>query len=233
MSHRHFCDVAGHEWECEGTAIRHLAGDTEPTVCMCIRHRSEMEDGRDHSECSIELLACPEHREEQLRRINENRTKLTTEETNASDGWDDFFRPMTPEECVKFDAKHLYMDQVIFVGLKNLNTGFDAPGIHHFSPADFGEVITRCEPLHIIPNGIEVFTTGGGFIEVVFAMDDGSPEENSEWARRLVKKYIEEPGITMSATFHVPDSALATSDPESDMGHLVDSDARDCSPKGK
>jgi hypothetical protein len=25
MTHRHFCDVAGHEWECEGTALRLMA----------------------------------------------------------------------------------------------------------------------------------------------------------------------------------------------------------------
>ena len=206
MSHQHFCDVAGHEWDCEGTAVRELAGDTEPSVCMCIRHRIPMEEG-DHSECSIELLACSEHREEQLRSINENRTKPTG--LNAMDGWDDLFRPMTPDELSKFEAKHRYMDQVVFVGLKNLNTGFDAPGIHHFSPGDFAEVISRCEPLHIIPNGIEVFTSDGGFIEVVFAVDDGSPEEGSEWARRLVQRYKEVPDITMSATFRVPDSLLA------------------------
>lgn len=66
LSHRHFCDVAGHEWECQGTALRPLMGDTEPTPCYCISHQTLMEDG-DHSQCSIELIACPEHREEQLR----------------------------------------------------------------------------------------------------------------------------------------------------------------------
>ena len=224
MAHRHWCDVYGHEWDCEGTALRHLAGDTEPSVCMCIRHRVPMEEG-DHSECSIELVACPEHREEQLRRINENRTKPTAEELNAMDGWDDLFRPMTPEERMKFEAEHRFMDQGIFVGLKNLNTGFDAQGIHHFSPADFGEVINRCEPLHIIPIGIEVFTTDGGFIEVVFALDDGSPEEDSDWARRLVQRYKEFADITMSATFRVPDSLLASSGPTSELGHSLDGDS--------
>jgi hypothetical protein len=61
MSHRHACD-AGHYWNCEGTALRPHMGDTAPSVCMCIRHRVPLEVG-DHSECSIELLACPEHRE--------------------------------------------------------------------------------------------------------------------------------------------------------------------------
>src|ERR1700687_4860622 len=66
MSHRHYCDHAGHFWECEGAALRPLAGDTEPFVCTCIHHQVPMEDG-DHSQCTVELLACPEHRDEQLR----------------------------------------------------------------------------------------------------------------------------------------------------------------------
>jgi hypothetical protein len=35
---------------------------------MCLGHQVPMDDG-DHSECSIELLACPEHLGEQLRKI--------------------------------------------------------------------------------------------------------------------------------------------------------------------
>ncbi len=68
MSHRHFCDHAGHFWDCNGTALRSLAGDTEPSVCTCSDHQVSMEDG-DHSQCTVELLACPEHRDEQLREM--------------------------------------------------------------------------------------------------------------------------------------------------------------------
>ena len=66
MSHQHYCDYAGHEWECTGAALRPLAGDTEPSVCMCAIHQVPLADG-DHNECPIELLACPEHCEQQLR----------------------------------------------------------------------------------------------------------------------------------------------------------------------
>jgi len=61
MSHQHFCDVAGHYWTCEGTALR---GGTEPSVCVCLPCGLPLE-GFDHSGCPdpIELLACPEHRE--------------------------------------------------------------------------------------------------------------------------------------------------------------------------
>jgi hypothetical protein len=68
MSHRHFCDVAGHYWECEGTAQRSFAGGMEPSVCICLEHHVPMEEG-DHSKCPIELLSCPEHRDERLRKM--------------------------------------------------------------------------------------------------------------------------------------------------------------------
>ena len=52
MSHRHFCDVAGHPWQCNSSEC----------ICIC---QKPMELG-DHSHCSIELRACPEHSDEQL-----------------------------------------------------------------------------------------------------------------------------------------------------------------------
>jgi hypothetical protein len=70
MSHRHMCDVAGHPWECDGTAVR--LGHKEPTVCTCHSCRLPLEQG-DHSRCRnlVELVACAEHRDEQLRRRQE------------------------------------------------------------------------------------------------------------------------------------------------------------------
>lgn len=64
--HRHFCEVRGHYWECDGNAARPLTGNAEPTVCICMDHGVSMEEG-DHSQCSVELLACPDHCDEQLR----------------------------------------------------------------------------------------------------------------------------------------------------------------------
>jgi hypothetical protein len=47
MSHRHYCDVEGHNWQCaNGTC-----------ACIC----NELMEGVDHSECPVELRACPEH----------------------------------------------------------------------------------------------------------------------------------------------------------------------------
>jgi hypothetical protein len=74
MSHRHFCDVAGHWWQCNGTALRR--GDTEPSVCLCRGCHLPLANG-DHTRCErrIEVLACPEHREEAWRKVEEARKK--------------------------------------------------------------------------------------------------------------------------------------------------------------
>ena len=66
MSHQHFCDVASHRWDCNGAALR--LGDKEPSVCVCHACRAPLEEG-DHSRCKniMEIVACPEHRNEQLR----------------------------------------------------------------------------------------------------------------------------------------------------------------------
>ena len=70
MSHRHLCRVGDHLWECDGTAFR--LGRREPSVCTCHSCRLPLEQG-DHSRCKnlVEIVACPEHRGEQLRRRQE------------------------------------------------------------------------------------------------------------------------------------------------------------------
>lgn len=72
LSHRHFCDVAGHWWECEGKAPR--LGDKEPSACVCDACHAPLEQG-DHSRWKnrVELVACPEHRDEERRRMEEAR----------------------------------------------------------------------------------------------------------------------------------------------------------------
>jgi hypothetical protein len=74
MSHRHYCDFAGHWFECDGKALR--SGDTRPSACVCLPCGLPLE-GFDHSECHdpVELIACPEHREEERRSIEELRQR--------------------------------------------------------------------------------------------------------------------------------------------------------------
>ncbi len=54
--HRHFCEVYGHDWQC-----------AEDCECIC----GLPMEGYAHSECPVELRACPEHAAEEQRSIAE------------------------------------------------------------------------------------------------------------------------------------------------------------------
>jgi hypothetical protein len=62
--HRHWCELAGHDWDCEGYALRTFSGRTYWTKCVCICGTAMTT--RDHRDCPIELLPCPEHLAESL-----------------------------------------------------------------------------------------------------------------------------------------------------------------------
>jgi hypothetical protein len=104
-----------------------------------------------------------------------------------------------PESQLKFDEGHRFLREVVYAGLKDLNTGFDSPLIGHFAPADFLVVIDRCEPLHIRVLGIEVFASGRDFLEVEISHEDGY-----DWARQLVQRYVGRSEITICATLDLP-----------------------------
>lgn len=57
MSHRHFCDFAGHDWQCS----------SQECECIC----GLPMEGHDHSDCPVELRACGEHSEAQRQSIAE------------------------------------------------------------------------------------------------------------------------------------------------------------------
>jgi hypothetical protein len=111
---------------------------------------------------------------------------------------------------LKFEEDHRFMRESVFTGLANLNTGFDSPLIYHFSPINFRTVIDRCEHWHVGIIGIEVFEVTAAAAELLEV--EISSEDGYEWTRRLVRRYDAMPNVTMSATFHVPDAALKSSD---------------------
>jgi hypothetical protein len=166
-----------------------------------------MEEG-DHSGCSVELLACPEHREAQLSKMGTLGPKDRPGE--PPDQFEQMLAELnTLEAKLKFERKHQYEREVLYAGLANLNTGFDSPLVGHFSPEDFLIVIDRCESLGVEVIGVEVFTTDveppykAGLEDIEI-----SPVPGYDWARRLVSKYMETPAITICATFDVPDALL-------------------------
>jgi hypothetical protein len=113
----------------------------------------------------------------------------------------------TPESKLKSEQERQFKREVLYAGLKDLNTGFDSPLIGHFSPEDFLIVIDRCESLKVRIIGIEVFTTDVeppwkvGLLEVEIA-----PEDDYDWPRRLVREYPGRSDITICGSFDVSDA---------------------------
>jgi hypothetical protein len=65
-SHRHWCEVYGHNYQC-----------LEDCECIC----GLPMNGNDHSDCPVELRPCPEHKAEQERHMaeamsGENQTEM-------------------------------------------------------------------------------------------------------------------------------------------------------------
>jgi hypothetical protein len=142
------------------------------------------------------------------------RRTMTADENMENLEWADWFERMfaewdTPESKLKFEQENQFEREVLYAGLTNLNTGFDSPLVEHFSPEEFLIVIDRCDSLGVEVIGVEVFTTDveppykAGLEEIEI-----SPVPGYDWARRLVRKYMEKSDITVSATFRVPDAVL-------------------------
>jgi hypothetical protein len=90
MSHRHYCDFAGHDWQC-----------SENCECIC----GLPMEGHDHSECPVELRACPEHAAEQQRSIAEAMSQESDPESIQK--WRERLsaRPRCECGCVEADSK--------------------------------------------------------------------------------------------------------------------------------
>ena len=110
MSHRHFCVVGSHGWECEGKALR--SGDREPSVCVCAACGLPLEEG-DHTRCQdpVELVTCPEHRDEVQRRFLEMKARIAARYRRLKAEWDDatgapLVRPAIRKTHENLDSKY-------------------------------------------------------------------------------------------------------------------------------
>ena len=156
MSHRHFCDVGGHWWECSGKALRPNARQTEASVCMCSTHKVPMEEG-DHSACRVELLACPDHRDSDL-------GKGTDDASPSTSSQDSFFEDIfSPESRRKSKCQRRVLKRLVFFDLLHIDL-MPCHGMGDYREADFLKAVDRCELLGFNIHGIDFFTTQGGYL---------------------------------------------------------------------
>jgi len=82
---------------------------------------------------------------------------------------------ITKEETVQITKEDLYNSLI------DLNTGFDAPSIKHFSEKDFRTIMNRCKDNKVKIYGIESFTTDGEFIDCIVQEMYDNDDDNDLW----------------------------------------------------
>lgn len=100
--------------------------------------------------------------------------------------------------------KNDFLVKNIFIGLKNMNDGFDAESIKYFSQSDFRIVLERVEKFGLGIYGIEPWQNGTHYD--VYCYDDYSEKPTDpEWYNTAFEDFIstgEE--LLYSATYYVP-----------------------------
>ncbi len=81
-----------------------------------------------------------------------------------------------------------YLKANVFLGLKNMNDGFDTESIYYFLESDFETVIDRVEKLEIGIMGIEPWLNGE-FYDVKIAEDYGATPTESKWYRKAFDEF--------------------------------------------
>ena len=108
----------------------------------------------------------------------------------------------------KITMKKIYLDTHVFYGLKDQNTGFDAPSIRYFSEADFKTVLDRIEQLGIGIVGIEPWKNGTMY-DVLAAEEFGLKPEDAQWYRKAFELFKRrDKDLLYAATYSVPERLL-------------------------
>ncbi len=101
-----------------------------------------------------------------------------------------------------------YLNEHIFYGLTNLNTGFDALSIKYFSKEDFRIVLERVEKLGLGILGIEPWIDGE-FYDVRTASDLGCEPTDPKWYWKVFEDFAAR-GVELqyAASYCVPAELL-------------------------
>ncbi len=113
-----------------------------------------------------------------------------------------------PRKKMASDLERKYLDKHIFVGLKNLNTGFDSPTIIYFSETDFQIVLERVKQNGLGIYGIEPWKNGE-FFDVTVCEDFGKDPNDSNWYLQAFQDFKDTgESLQYAATYSIPDKLL-------------------------
>ena len=102
------------------------------------------------------------------------------------------------------NIKKQYLQTNIFDGLRNLNDGFDSPGINYFSENDFSTILERVEKFNIGIYGIEPWKNGEFYDVKVYDNYTDNPLD-PKWYNQAFKEFKSSSvELQYSATYLIP-----------------------------
>ena len=109
-------------------------------------------------------------------------------------------------------VKDLFLNEQLFIGLRNINTGFDAPSIQYFNEKDFKEILRRVEAKGLGIYGIEPWSDGAYFDCMTYESTlfvCTSPRWYWKAFYELSAKAVQQNrSLQWSASYYVPDAML-------------------------
>ena len=104
----------------------------------------------------------------------------------------------------EYDKKLDYLNQNIFYGLKNQNSGFDSESIKYFLEEDFKIVLDRVESLNAGISGIEPWFNEE-FYNVLVVEDFGDNPFDSKWYKNAFDNFKKEnKNLLYAASYVLP-----------------------------
>jgi hypothetical protein len=111
---------------------------------------------------------------------------------------------MTKDRQKSHRKKLDYLKENVFIGLENLNDGFDSELIYYFSESDFEKVLDRVEQLGIGILGIEPWLNGV-FYDVMVADDFSAEAKDPSWYKSAFSDFKRSgKDLMYAATYCVP-----------------------------
>ncbi|WP_370214151.1 hypothetical protein [Mesoflavibacter profundi] len=111
------------------------------------------------------------------------------------------FKNYTEEEKIK---EQKYLENNIYKGLQNLNTGFDVDSIYYFSESDFEILLDRVEKDNISIFGIEPWLDGS-YYDLTTYEDYNTTANDPKWYRKAFSEFKKrEEKLMYAASYKVP-----------------------------
>ena len=128
-----------------------------------------------------------------------NSQNKTQPKSNKEDNWE--MENYQNEERIK---KRKFLKKNVFIGLENLNDGFDSRSIYYFSESDFEVVLNRVEEYGIGIMGIEPWLNGD-YYGVMVVEDFNTNTKDPKWYRKAFSEFKKSgKNLMYAASYDVP-----------------------------